>query len=32
MQTVILKAKTFDNLRKNYPLRREWQSYVFKIW
>ena len=27
-----IEGKDFDNLRKNYPLRREWQSYVFKIW
>lgn len=26
-----IEGKDFDNLRKNYPLRREWQSYIFEI-
>lgn len=26
-----IESKDFDNLRKNYPLRREWQSYIFEI-
>lgn len=26
-----IDGKDFDNLRKNYPLRREWQSYIFEI-
>ena len=26
-----IEGKDFDNLRKNYPLRREWQAYVFGI-
>lgn len=25
-----IEGKDFDKLRKNYPLRREWQSYVMK--
>ncbi|MFW2178388.1 MULTISPECIES: 4-phosphoerythronate dehydrogenase [unclassified Moraxella] len=26
-----IEGDDFDNLRKNYPLRREWQAYVFKV-
>ncbi len=26
-----IEGKDFDNLRKTYPLRREWQSYIFEI-
>lgn len=25
-----IEGKDFDNLRKNYPLRREWQSYIMR--
>lgn len=26
-----IEGKDFDNLRKNYPLRREWQAYVSEV-